>query len=328
MPNVISILICCLGLLLIPFRTYSQEEPISDPDSELEVEESAELFLESYSDDFQESFFEALKQKGIQNYDKAINAFLKCKQIDASNVVVDHELAKVYYASKQYPLAEEYALTAVTSEPENYWYTDTFVRILEKQGKNVVNTSLNLPFELPEFNENLASIYLKKGNYETALNIITKAKQSSATMSMTSKIKDSIQKRQTSETTTSGNSQMAIQEPDASEEMAPEPNALEAYRTEMEALIQSDSIPDLQELSAEALESYPAQPYFYFAQGYALRKTGENEKAIETLETALDFLIDDTALENKIYQELANVYTALNDAVKANMYLRKIKSGF
>ena len=31
-------------------------------------EESAELFLEEYTDEFQNLFFEALKQKGIQNY--------------------------------------------------------------------------------------------------------------------------------------------------------------------------------------------------------------------------------------------------------------------
>lgn len=30
-------------------------------------EESAELFLDEYTDEFQETFFEGLKQKGIQN---------------------------------------------------------------------------------------------------------------------------------------------------------------------------------------------------------------------------------------------------------------------
>lgn len=44
-----------------PYQACAQEE------------ESAEISLELYSDEFQEYFFEALKQKGIENYDKAIN---------------------------------------------------------------------------------------------------------------------------------------------------------------------------------------------------------------------------------------------------------------
>ena len=85
---------------------------------------------------FRKFFLKPLKQKGIENYDKAANLLLKCKQLDESNRVVDHELAKVYLKSRQYPLAEEYALTALNDEPGNLWYADTLVRILQKQGKS------------------------------------------------------------------------------------------------------------------------------------------------------------------------------------------------
>ena len=92
--------------------------------------------------------------------------------------------------------------------------------------------------------------------------------------------------------------------------------------------MQSEDFQGLQQLSQEALESYPAQAYFYYAQGYALNRTEQHEKAVETLEVGLDFLIDDASLEKNIYQELVDGYTALNNAVKANMYLRRIKPGF
>lgn len=309
-------MICSLGFLPIPSRTQAQEVPA--PEIGLDVENSAEVFLEAYSDDFQENFFEGLKQKGIENYDKAINSFLKCKQLDASNPVVDHELAKVYYEAKQYPLAEEYALMAVTSEPDNIWYTDTLIAILQKQGKSIQTMTAVLPSDQLKFNENAASIYFEKGNYETALAVLKKAEQSSFTADLSEKINDSIEKREARTTTT----------PFASENPTAEPNPLEQYKTRMEGLIRSDSFPLLQQLSEEALESYPAQPYFYFAQGYALNKTGKHQEAVDILESALDYLIDDISLENKIYQELADAYTALNNAVKANMYLRKIKPGF
>ncbi len=314
MQKTTSILFCLLGFLIITIQTNAQEDPTPD----IDVENSAEVFLETYTDDFQENFFEALKQKGIENYDKAINSFLKCKQLDASNPVVDHELAKVYYKTKQYPLAEEYALNALTSEPENLWYADTLTEILQKQGKSIETMTSELPFDEPALSENLASIYFKKRNYETALAILKRAKQSDFTVNLTTKINDSIEKRQAFTTTT----------PTTFDKTESVTNPLEDYKMKMENLIQADSIPLLQQLSEEAMESYPAQPYFYFTQGYALNKTGKHQEAVEILEAALDYLIDDTSLENKIYQELADGYTALNNAVKANTYLRKIKPGF
>ena len=317
-----------LGLLLIPLKNYAQEIPIPEPGSEIEIENSAEVFLEGYSDEFQENFFEALKQKGIENYDKAINALFKCKQIDASNPVVDHELAKAHFALRQYPLAEEYAFSALKSSPDNIWYANTLIDILERQGKSVEYLTTELPFNQPEFTENLASLYLKQGNYITALAIIKKASQNSTTKAMTSKINDSIQKQKNSAEAGSNNDINPRVMYNTPLEVTSDENPLEQYKIEIDNLMQSKDFPTLQKLTVEALENYPAQPFFYYANGYALSKTGKHQDAIEALETALDYLIDDIGLENNIYQELVDAYTAINDSVKANMYLRKIKPGF
>ena len=107
-----------------------------------------------------------------------------------------------------------------------------------------------------------------------------------------------------------------------------EPNELEVYKMKIAALTRAQTYPTLQQTAEEALEVYPSQPDFYYALGHALNKRGKHDEAIEPLETALDYLIDDTSLANKIYQELADAHTALGDAVKANTYLRKIKPGF
>ncbi|HDZ15625.1 hypothetical protein LCGC14_0709010 [marine sediment metagenome] len=328
MPKKYSIIAYALGLLLIPLHIYAQEIPIPEPDSEIDIENSAEVFLEGYSDEFQEYFFEALKQKGIENYDKAINALLKCKKLDASNPVVDYELAKAHFAVRQYPLAEEYALSALQSSADNIWYANTLIDILERQGKSVDDLTTELPFDQPEFTENLASLYLKKGNYVTALAIIKKANHNSTTKAMTVKINDSIQKQKDSVEASSYRAFNPTVMSNTTVEAKSDNNPLEQYKIEMENLIQSDDFPSLQKLTEEALENYPAQPFFYYANGYALTKIGKHRDAIEALETALDYLIDDTSLENKIYQELVDANTAINDPVKANMYLRKIKPGF
>ncbi|MDT7828965.1 hypothetical protein RQM65_09855 [Pricia sp. S334] len=312
------ILLSAFGMSASPL--YAQEKPVEDPDSEVvpEVENSAAVFLEDYSDAFQENFFEGLKQKGIENYDRATHFFLKCKQLDASNRVVDHELAKMYLKTKQYPLAEEYALSAVTSAPENLWFTETLVRILATQGKSVEQIKNDLPFGSSEFKKNLAQIYFDRGRYEIALSILKETKHSPFISNLTSKINDSIAKQNVP----------TIKSPDALDNFESASNPLKDFKLKMQELMETDDFQQLQQISDEALESYPAQAYFYFAQGYALNRADQHQRAVETLEAGLDYLIDDASLENKIFQELVLGYTALDNAVKANMYLRKIKPGF
>src|SRR6476620_2708137 len=58
--------------------------------------------IASVSDDFQESFYESLKQKGIENYDKAVQALEKCLKLQLENPTVLYELGKNYLSLKDY----------------------------------------------------------------------------------------------------------------------------------------------------------------------------------------------------------------------------------
>lgn len=303
------------GLLGISLQTYAQEE------EKIEVEESAEVFLEEYSDDFQEKFFEAIKQKSIENYDRAINLFLECKLIDADNKVIDHELAKVYLADKKYLLAQEYAIVALVAEPANTWYLNTLVTILEKQGNSIDNIKSNIPYENVKLKENLALIYFKNKNYQGAKAVLKDLKKSAFTEDLTSKINDSIESSNKNQakkqTVTFSNTNTTTLDPS------------QAYITEIKRLIMASNFIVLKKTSTDALESYPSQPYFYYAQGLALHKNGRNKEAIEVLEAGLDYMISSNiSLANDIYQVLADAYIANHNTVKSNMYLRKIKPGF
>jgi tetratricopeptide (TPR) repeat protein len=57
-----------------------------------------ELQEEQKQLNFQKFFFEALSQKAIENYDKAIIALEKCQNIDPNNAAVYFELSKNYFA--------------------------------------------------------------------------------------------------------------------------------------------------------------------------------------------------------------------------------------
>ncbi|PCJ97674.1 MAG: hypothetical protein COA50_04340 [Flavobacteriaceae bacterium] len=304
-----SIFICIIGLVAIPAQIHAQE-------GEIDVEESAEVFLEEYSDEFQENFFEALKQKGIENYDRAINLLLKCKDIDANNEVVDAELAKAYFASKQYISAQEYAVNAVISSPDNRWYLETLVNIVQKQGGTFERVSTQIPYNNNKLKENLALIYYGQRKYTQALNILRSIKKSNFTETLTSKINVSVarlMKRHQNKIETA--------------EVEIKSNPVGELKSRMKDLILENDFLNLEKESLEAMESFPSQPYFYYVNGLALHKNGKVKDAIEVLEIALDYIFDDVDLANKIYVELANVHNALGNVSKANNYLSKIKPG-
>ncbi len=282
-----------------------------------EVEPSAEVFLEEYSDEFQENFFEALKQRGIENYDKAINLLLICKQIDPKNSVVDHELAKAYLETKQYDAAQQYAIETVNTAPTNKWYLATLVSILEKQGNTIEAIKTGIPYDNIRLRENLATLYYEQRKYEKALNILKGIKNSAITTILMTKIQDSL--REQLLITTAKNSNLAVK-------LAKESPTI-TYKKNIASLIADKNYIALEKLAAEALEEFPLQPYFYYASGLALNNNGKHEAAIEILEESIDYLLDDDNLANKIYKELANAYNATQNSGKANMYLSKVKSG-
>jgi len=95
----------------------------------------------------------------------------------------------------------------------------------------------------------------------------------------------------------------------------------------MEQLIATSDFKNLLSESQKALDSYPLQPYFYYAYGTALNITGNLNKGIEVLESGLDYLLDDENLKNKMYKQLSEAYSKIGNTQKANEYLNKINSG-
>jgi len=290
-----------LALLLISQGLTSQEE------------ESAEVFLEEYTDQFQECFFEALKQKSIANYDKAINLLLQCSEFSSNRKVLDYELARVYLANKQYLQAQDYAIRAVNHQPENPWVLSTLLDILQAQRNDLQLLQDRIPWDNITLRKNLASLYFERTDYTNAQKVLKNLPNSVFTEQLARKISDTLKKREQLNVSTAINTR-------------PE-NPLEALRRELEGLSGTEQFTLLESKAGEALERYPAQPWVYYLYGLALHRNGKSSEASGILESALDFLLDDNDLQLKIYKELASVYTALGNPSKANMYLSKIKSG-
>ena len=301
-----------IGVFNSPMSSYAQE------DQDIDVEQSAEVFLEEYSDTFQENFFEGLKQKGIRNYDRAITYFLECKKLQPQNTVVSFELAKFHLYDKQLIVAQEYALEALNGEPENYWYAETLINIVEARKSVIEEVKEELPWNNTILRGNIAEIYFLKGNYLNAKSVLKGVKTSKKYERLEMKITDSIAKQ-----SKKINPILQSPKPVSSQDI----DSVEDYKIQIETLLgaTTDNV-KLFQTTEEAIENFPSQPYFYYANGAALNRAQKHKEAIDILETALDYLIDDVSLENAIYKELVNAYTATNNTSKANMYLSKIKS--
>jgi len=303
-----------IGGWFLPVSSYAQEE------QEIEVEQSAEVFLEDYSDTFQENFFEGLKQKGIQNYDRAVTYFLECKRLQPENSVISFELAKSYLADSEYIMAEEYAVEAVNNDPENYWYAEILTNVVEAKKTVLEELKDVIPWDNTIFRGNLADIYFLKEDYLTAQSILKGIKTPKKYERLERKIIDSIAKQERNVL-----SKKALETVVSNNDLTD----VNSYKSKIEGLLASAADNEmLLQITEDAIENFPSQPYFYYANGTALNVLLKYKEAIEILETALDYLTDDIPLENAIYKELANAFTAINNTSKANMYLSKIKSGF
>ncbi|HLT49916.1 tetratricopeptide repeat protein [Aequorivita nionensis] len=76
-------------------------------------------------------------------------------------------------------------------------------------------------------------------------------------------------------------------------------------------------------LSAEGLEIFPAQALLYLLNGVANNGLEKSDAAIESLETGLDFILDDPKMERDFYEQLSFAYTTKGDTQKAKMYSEK-----
>lgn len=151
-------------MIFIPEISYAQVDFNRKPTDDLgDVE-----------DMFQENFFEALKQNGIENYQRAVDALLKCEKLDNSKTVIYYELGKNYIALKNYGAAESVLKKAVSKEPDNEWYLDQLYEVYNLQGDTdkAIKTVKQLVKYHPDYRQDLAELYIKSKNYKDALKLL------------------------------------------------------------------------------------------------------------------------------------------------------------
>ena len=165
MKNLFIILI--MALLILPVN--SQEVPQAFQDVNQDD-------LGNVSDEFQENFFEALKQKGIENYEKAISALEKCLELDAEKAVVYFEIGKNYRELEQFDKAILNFQKASELEPQKesiLVYLFQTYGMTEDFGNAIAVLKKLIPID-ESYRQDLANLYLLNEDYDQALELLDK----------------------------------------------------------------------------------------------------------------------------------------------------------
>ena len=148
---------------------------------------SAPAFAQKEPDDialaedvFQDNFYESLKQKGIENYDKAIISLEKCLKTQPENAVVYSELGKNYIQLKDFKKAYDSFEKASKIDPANKWYYVGMYDVCYKTRD--YNQAIVIVTKLIEFDanykEDLTSLYMYTDQFDKALALINELDES------------------------------------------------------------------------------------------------------------------------------------------------------
>jgi tetratricopeptide (TPR) repeat protein len=126
------------------------------------------------TDEYQDSFYESLKQKGIENYDKAIVSLEKCIKLKPNDAVAYFELGKNYLFLKQYTNAQNSFEKATQLDPKNKWYWLGIYDVsYETKNYSLAIQTIQkiIPFD-EEYKDDLISLYMLTNEYDKALSTI------------------------------------------------------------------------------------------------------------------------------------------------------------
>ena len=153
------------GLFFFSNYLFAQAEPIDS--------------LSTPQSKFEDSFYESLKQKGIENYDKAIEALEKCQTIQSENAIVYFELGKNYLALKKYKDAYDNFEKVTQIDPKNRWaWAGMYDVCYETHDYNqsIIIVQKLIEFK-PDYKEDLVSLYMNTQQFDKALDLINDLNQ-------------------------------------------------------------------------------------------------------------------------------------------------------
>lgn len=310
------------GLLVISSAVFAQEPSIQA----INMGEK-DLSNEEKNLQFQTYFFEALKQKAINNYSKAIENLEQCAQIEPNNMAVEFEFSKNYLALKNYFEAEIFIDLALEKEPKNAYLLNHKVLIYKAQRNfsAAIKVQKKLIEINPKYSEDLVLLYLQNQEFENAEKLITTIEKNALSSTKMVGYKKYLASR-ISPTDSLAEVKSTPIENASLTDLKKEFNTNKNYKVLIQMLSYEveNSMFDLLFIdSKNGLELFPTQPFLYLMNGLALNKQAKYNEAIAVLTIGIDFVIEDIDLEANFYEQLSISYEGLNNKNEALKYKQK-----
>ncbi len=312
-----------IGLIIILFFSSiirSQDDSEENVTAEWYSEKQLTEELKFLS--FEDNFLNAIQQRSIENYDRALESLSLCEKIDPENVVIFHELAKNNLSKNNFSQALIYAEKSLEIEPDHFWFKSLKRDILLKM--NNLPEALIIQKELyntnPSEAQNLIAIYYKLQDKENGKKIIEEAENKVIFIENLNFYKKYFLSDIKAET--------IAEEEGTTPEKANKIVLKKGIDSILENLKSLENQKKFQEIVLESnrnLELHSTQPVLYLYKGKALNQLKENKKAIETLQIGLDFVFDNNELTKQFYNELIFAYQTEKNNSKVYYYQQLVQ---
>jgi len=314
-----NILYSALLIILMSVVSFAQddseEDTVSAESYEKEILKKENKYLK-----FKEAFLESLRQKNIENYNKALESLEVCEKIYPENTAMLFEQAKNNFKLKLNDEAQHYCEKALEIEPNNFWLLALSRDIYEKE--NNYEEAIKIQKQLFTIKQSeaqgLLKLYFKTKNKTEGKLLLAEIKSKAININGSEYYSryfnsESTYKKAVVPQKNQPNDLTSLQK------RFTENNEYLVLKEIIEKELQAKQYQKLVKDSELGLSLFPAQAQVYLYNGIALNKLKDYQKASSVLESGLDFSFDTVQLK-KFYQELIIAYTKLSNSKKVKIY--------
>jgi tetratricopeptide (TPR) repeat protein len=256
-----------VGILRIPIDAYAQDRFLSDdPGNKIDA--------------FQEHFFEALKQKGIENYELALNSLDKAevaaKDDQENKAVVYFEKGKNLAALKRYEEAESNYNRVLEWSPEKIEVLEALYDLYydDKNYEAAIQLVEKLILQDSDYKEDLANLYHRTQQYDKALILLDEIDQDWGQNNYRNTLRSQIYR-------VTGNTSKAINK--LEEKINKNPKSEQEYLNLIFLYSEEGNSGKAFEIAKELIKQMPNSQLVHFALYKYYLEDGESEKAIKSM---------------------------------------------
>ncbi len=313
-----------LIFLSISLSGYAQKDSLANVF--IAQKNNEELRNEQKELNFQKFFFEALQQKAIGNFDKAISALESCQDIIKNDKAVNFELSKNYFELEKYVEAEAYIKKGLEVDSENLFMLqllkDTYN--IQSNFKEALEVQKKISKLKPDSQLDLVILYIRNQQTENAKQLIIDLEKKGMLSASLLPFKKSLLEGSVSISSSSSINKSVEQQ--SIEELKNSYKTNKSFTVLKQLLLKLNTkeyFLDLERYSDEAVELFPAQPLVYLIRAKVLNQKQDYKNALQILQIGFNYIVDNTLLEADFYEQISLNYKALNEKKNASKYYNK-----